>query len=490
MAVHGLQWEREQKREPRRVCTWQNYVHFCHHDRIFHAAQTLFNQRPCVFVHHPPFLRCDQRAARWCSRKMPALISLAPLWCVIVLLASTAACSSDHRLAQVRTHGDHRLTHVRKHGDLHHRRDAVPPYCSTVATINGTTTEFHVYHCPVDRAYLFKTRHLARPSFLVRIVGPHTLFTGLSREVDAHTQAFTYSLRHAGRHHAVVRVLLEDVPRNNVTDACLARLPVVNHTFHVKEDETADTMLADDAAESCCWQTPNTLTNHWPAYADVSSNTTDMRSRYNDLALNTSRLLSDDALTTCLAHSTSICLYGDSQTRNLRDSLQAFLSERPAISMTLTYTLLRYPVNLTDALHATHDTPCTHHLFNYGHWPLGWVEYRPWTFDELESELAAFLPRIADLPGHTYWVSTEPFPQNHPRVVACPPQDWRMLTHIDTYNDIAKRLVHNHHPHIHYIDTFRPMLHLHDFTYDGSHYQEPVAAGVARVVLSRLCERR
>lgn len=409
---------------------------------------------------------------------MPALASLAPL--VIVLLASTAACNSDHRLA-----------HVRTHGDLHHDSDAVPPSCTAVAVINGTTTDFHVHHCPADRAYLFRTKQPARPSFLVRVVGPHTLFTGLSREVNAHTQAFTYSLRHSGRHYAVIRVLLEDTPRNNVTDACLANwLPVVNHTFYVGEDEVAAARLAHDAADSCCWQTPNNLTNHWPEYVDVSSNTTDMRRRYNDLTLNTSSLLSDDTLTTCLAHTTtSICLYGDSQTRNLRDSLQAFLSERPAINATLTYTLLRYPVNLTDALHATHDTPCTHHLFNFGHWPLGWVEYRPWTFDELESELAAFLPRIASLAGNVYWVSTEPFPQSHPRVAACPPQDWRMLTHIDTYNDIAKRLVQNH-PHIHYIDTFRPMLHLHDFTFDGSHYQEPVAAGVARVVLSRLCERR
>lgn len=410
----------------------------------------------------------------------PSALASTALWCVI-LLARNAACS-DHRLTHGHRHQVAGLPSLRRRPDTNQTSP-----CTLVTAIDAPTSPVHVYHCPADLAYMFRTAGTTRPSLLVRVIGPHTIYTGLSRQLDTHTHTVSYSVRHTGLHHAFIRVLLEDKPRNNVTGSCLSRLPTVNHTFGVADNDVKHVAhTPPDGDDFCCWQTPATLTDRWTEFHDVSSNQATMRHRYTDLTLNNAHLLPDTTLATCIANAT-ICLYGDSQMRNLRDSLTAFVAAHQLHNASFVYTLLRYPGNLTDALHATRSTPCTHSLFNFGQWPLGWVEYRPWSFGELEGALASFLKRVADLTGHVYWVSTPPFPITHPKVAACPPNDWRLLTHIDTFNEASKALVEKH-ASIRYIDTFRAMLHLHDFTFDGSHYQEPLSLDVARLVLSQLCE--
>lgn len=405
---------------------------------------------------------------------MLSMPSATILYCAIAMLASQVVCTADHR-----------LWHVHRHGV--HRSDETAPSCAFLTTINATNNFFHIHHCTADRTFLFHTEQPTRPSFLVRIVGPHTLYSGLSRQLDDHTHAFVYTVRHSGEHHVFIRVLLEDTPRESLADTCMSKLPSTNHTFIVEDEpQSGEPHNRVDTDDYCCWQSSKNLTDNWAEFDDVSSNADTMRQRYNDLTFTSSQLLPDPMLSDCLTN-TTVCMYGDSQTRNLVDSIESYVASHDLANTTFVYTTLRYPGNLTEALNTTQSAQCTHSLFNFGQWPLGWVTNPPWTLAQLEQELADFLERIQSVPGYVYWVSTNPFPRTHYRFNVCPHLDWRVLTYIDLYNEAAKAKVAQH-ASVRYIETFRAMLHLHDFTFDGAHYQEPVGPGVAQLVLSQLCK--
>lgn len=389
---------------------------------------------------------------------------------------------------------NHRRIHLRERMLSGHKS------CVTLGVIDAAASNITIRHCREQHIYLFETSVASQPSVLIRIVGPKTIFTGFAKSVNERMQVFSYPTPYIGSYHAFVRLLMDDVPDNDVRQACMSTTPTVQHQFQVD----SSTLLTRDHDHYCCWETNDTFENDWMQYANVLDQADKMTQRYSNISFNFP-MLSDDTLSQCFINATA-CFFGDSQMRNLHNSIGKLkykdkndippeLNAKIHTSTNLTtvfpglkikFTFMAFPNLSSLAAGAPELDYCTHNFYNFGQWPLGWPEGFPWSFQKLDTELNNFLSVVKQKAGLHHWVSTAPHPITYMQT-SCPPTDWRILTHIDTFNERARSIIMSNHPTVAYVDTFHPMLHMHDFSFDNAHYQEPVGPDIARYVLSTVC---
>ena len=89
-------------------------------------------------------------------------------------------------------------------------------------------------------------------------------------------------------------------------------------------------------------------------------------------------------------------------------------------------------------------------------------------------------PKPLDQGGQYY----HGFPFKLASMVRCPATDHRYPHLLAEYNRVAAELASQHQ--VDFIDVWQPVLDLHDLSFDGTHFQMPVAAPIADAVLEWL----
>jgi hypothetical protein len=216
--------------------------------------------------------------------------------------------------------------------------------------------------------------------------------------------------------------------------------------------------------------------------------------------------LSQGALPANWTSKTVICMYGDSQIRNLHNSLcgmlfpdtclpdfvQRFkgLCQAPPHALSIRYGSLNYPNEWVYSNEIT-SLGCTHVFVNVGHHPAAHCTVPPWGMQNyrlaIEPLLAALVALKQSMPHiQIAWVDTNPctFIPHWQR--QCPAQDWRVPHILHGYNQVARQQVALTNGSISYFETFRAAFALFDLSFDLSHYQGPVGNALARLLLQRV----
>lgn len=232
------------------------------------------------------------------------------------------------------------------------------------------------------------------------------------------------------------------------------------------------------------------------------------------------------------AASLPICLIGDSQLRNLGNSLQALASGGACDAVlaqrnkSLCSGRVAYHLSFNDAtsrptmlsrklfakLEARHNFSkvfgrnwsCGAVLLNFGQWGISFdrsvKKMSPYSASRYANLVAATLaPLVAYRKAHgvpVAWVSMNPSPlaiaasrrqgtyaktlMQH-RMIECPPREWRMPHVTHAFNEAAREEVAR--AGVDYLDLEPIALDLLDLSFDSIHYQDPVGTALARAVL-------
>jgi hypothetical protein len=198
-----------------------------------------------------------------------------------------------------------------------------------------------------------------------------------------------------------------------------------------------------------------------------------------------------------------LCFIGDSQTRNLVnsianllgnegcDALEAQGTKSACQASSVRYIKMNYPENFT--LDNITQYECTHAYFNFGQWQLGWPTSPPWTVEKYADEVKAFLmdvaPQVLDLGVEVNWMTSCAHSIAETSVIACPAKEWRVANWIDGYNRAAVSTVQEVNMYlgqkdlVGLVDLFQTSNSLLDFTFDGAHFQGFVGAAMAKIAL-------
>ena len=182
-----------------------------------------------------------------------------------------------------------------------------------------------------------------------------------------------------------------------------------------------------------------------------------------------------------------VCLFGDSQIRNLLNSIGGLLDPMSC------FPLLQQIVYRGDCdvdgfqwkgfrydFQWAYDEDmreCTHVFLNFGQWPLGWPSQpTPWLFDRYRRAVSATLQHLIHLKElHPHikltWVTTNPHTMSG-SLLTCPPTDWRYPHLIREYNRIAiDEIQRTSNGSIRVLDTWSIIFPLFDLSFDSAHYQ-------------------
>ena len=206
-----------------------------------------------------------------------------------------------------------------------------------------------------------------------------------------------------------------------------------------------------------------------------------------------------------------LCLVGDSHTRNLANAVILLLEPRRACdpgaaqehrsvcnSSLVHFRFLQFPLlqEVRDAWQWVSATRCDDVVVNSGLWPISsnvlLPQYRassggkPWTRERYSADIDALLAYFAARAAarqRVVWLSTTPTPvqEEHTR---CPTQGWGFPNIIQQFNAVAAAAAARHG--VPYVDAFKPTLALMDLSFDGLHFQAPIAREVALELLGRL----
>ena len=192
-----------------------------------------------------------------------------------------------------------------------------------------------------------------------------------------------------------------------------------------------------------------------------------------------------------------VCLYGDSQMRNLLNSIGGQLLPQTCFPLLqqkykgdcdvpgFAWRGYRFPYQWTYDAEMPH---CAHVLVNFGQWPLSdFATTDPWDLKRyrmaVRAELRRFMrlrPKVRSLT----WVSTNPHPLGRAQRT-CPATDWRFPHLIASFNHIAHAEVLRS-PGIGWLDTYAIAFPLSDLSFDGAHYQGPVGIALAHALAHHL----
>jgi hypothetical protein len=182
-----------------------------------------------------------------------------------------------------------------------------------------------------------------------------------------------------------------------------------------------------------------------------------------------------------------VCLFGDSQIRNLLNSIGGLLDPLSC------FPLLQQIVYRGDCdvdgfqwkgfrydFQWEYDEDmreCTHVFLNFGQWPLGWPSQpTPWLFDRYRRAVSTTLQHLIHLKElHPHikltWVTTNPHTISG-SLLTCPPTDWRYPHLIREYNRIAiDAIQRTSNGSIRVLDTWSIIFPLFDLSFDSAHYQ-------------------
>eukprot|EP00291_Cryptomonas_curvata_P009402 CAMPEP_0172202070 /NCGR_PEP_ID=MMETSP1050-20130122/30409_1 /TAXON_ID=233186 /ORGANISM="Cryptomonas curvata, Strain CCAP979/52" /LENGTH=437 /DNA_ID=CAMNT_0012879903 /DNA_START=128 /DNA_END=1442 /DNA_ORIENTATION=+ len=191
-----------------------------------------------------------------------------------------------------------------------------------------------------------------------------------------------------------------------------------------------------------------------------------------------------------------ICMYGDSQMRNLLNSIGGQVNQDTCFPLLqqeykgdcevdgFRWKAFRYPYEWS----FESDMPgCSQVFVNFGQWPAGWPSSpTPWTFAQYRVAVHDFIAILIETRSrHPHlritWVDTNPHPVMSAQA-SCPPTDWRFPHVLAAYNRIAREEVLATNGSIGFIETFSISFPLFDLSFDMAHYQGPVGIALANVL--------
>jgi len=191
-----------------------------------------------------------------------------------------------------------------------------------------------------------------------------------------------------------------------------------------------------------------------------------------------------------------ICMYGDSQMRNLLNAIGGQVNQDTCFPLLqqafkgdcevdgFRWKAFRYPYEWS----FESDMPgCSQVFVNFGQWPAGWPSSpTPWTFAQYRVAVHDFIAILIETRSrHPHlritWVDTNPHPVMSAQA-SCPPTDWRFPHVLAAYNRIAREEVLATNGSIGFIETFSISFPLFDLSFDMAHYQGPVGIALANVL--------
>jgi hypothetical protein len=213
-------------------------------------------------------------------------------------------------------------------------------------------------------------------------------------------------------------------------------------------------------------------------------------------------LISDAGINTCKSsQALEMCLYGDSQTRNLNNAIVQLLkgtthnahsrSHKPKeirSSQQTHYIEGQYGTDLGKI-----DHNCGTIFMNFGHWPAGYPGMHAWTVSQYASTVEEVLIKVQNLnpDKRLIWLTTHSFGERIElylrldNTTSTITKDWRSDVVLQKYNEAAKKSCRR--VGVEFIEVFDVLNALHDLAFDGCHYSGPIEKQVARTVLHRLC---
>jgi hypothetical protein len=349
-----------------------------------------------------------------------------------------------------------------------------------------------VKHCSTSHFHLFEifpnSRHIE--AFL-RINGPN-LDTKIFQRSSRNTSiwASQFNACHLGFHTASVYIYLQDTDENDVVEG--RSCPELKDPVTISWNSSARTAVCE-----ALWS--------WS-----KNNVAFEFSRYLSHPIRKDYVSSFSALTSSvpvtnlsdLVLPDLVCLFGDSQMRNLYNSILKQLghpcdaekqqqSKGECKGPGFLFKRMNYP----SAWHFDDFfSNCSHVLVNFGQWPASTSRPRPWNRTFYSANVKAFISRLLLLKSkyvhvNISWVSTNPHPisfwgpvwGNH-----CPLHDWRLPHVISAYNLVAHDVISDTGGLVSYVDTFSIAFPAFDLTFDGAHYQGPVGVALAHLLLQSL----
>jgi hypothetical protein len=191
-----------------------------------------------------------------------------------------------------------------------------------------------------------------------------------------------------------------------------------------------------------------------------------------------------------------ICLFGDSQTRHLHNSIASKLShgwpcnrlgKQKCNARGLSWRWLRWGIEVEIMRLEQSIANCSHVFVNYGQWPFGYTSRpTPWTYERYQMSLKRTFKILLRMqnrrPGlKITWLSTSPHPPDW-RQTDCPMVDWRVPHIIHDINEMAWELVKTTSGRISYLDIFGIIFPVFDLSFDRNHYQDMVGDAVANAL--------
>jgi len=194
-----------------------------------------------------------------------------------------------------------------------------------------------------------------------------------------------------------------------------------------------------------------------------------------------------------------ICLFGDSQVRNLMNSITAQIDPQACdpIELQLGRASCNYPGfhygnfhfflydNDWSAQHESSLEACSHAFINYGQWPGSWGAKIPWPRHKYKESLIQFSKRLSELkllfPNVQFFFLGTNYHSFSPGMKSCPATDFRFPHIIDSYNDEAREVFSANNM-VGFIDTAKIIRPLFDLSFDCAHYQGAVGVALANLV--------
>ena len=197
--------------------------------------------------------------------------------------------------------------------------------------------------------------------------------------------------------------------------------------------------------------------------------------------------------------STLICLFGDSQIRNLMNSITAQIDPQACdpVELQLGRASCNYPGFYYGNFHfflydndwtTEHENrlgDCSHAFINYGQWPGSWGAKTPWSTSKYREFITQFSQRLSELklmfPDVQFYFLSTNYHSFSPGMKTCPATDFRFPHIIDSYNDEAREVFSANNI-ARFIDTTRVIRPLFDLSFDCAHYQGAVGVALANLV--------
>ena len=178
----------------------------------------------------------------------------------------------------------------------------------------------------------------------------------------------------------------------------------------------------------------------------------------------------------------NVCFLGDSQMRNNLNGIFNYdsktLQKTKAIAQNIKYETLRFlktPFDRED---------CDWIVFNVGHWDAGWPNKHMTTVEDYQSNLRKIIGQMSHK-KKLIWMTSNPH-SHMGQIKTCPPTDWRNLDVLGRYNQAATFIMNEYN--IPVWDTFSPLKHVFDMTFDESHYSAPITDCIRSSLIKQLIQ--